>query len=67
VNRQLQEEKMERTFRHRKTSLSARIGASLVSVLLAALPAFSQTAGKEAEADPQGTKTPIKHLIVRGR
>jgi phospholipase C len=55
---------MERTSRHRKRSVSARIGASLMSVLLGALPAFSQTAGKEAEADPQGTKTPIKHLIV---
>src|SRR6202049_4865455 len=55
---------MERTSPQSKTSVSAKLGASLLSVLLAALPAFSQSRDKDDEAERQATKTPIKHLIV---
>jgi phospholipase C len=55
---------MERTSPQSKTSVSAKLGASLLSVLLAALPAFSQPRDKDHEAERQETKTPIKHLIV---
>jgi phospholipase C len=55
---------MERTSLPRKRKLSAKLGASLMSLLLAALPAFSQTASKEGEGDQQKTKSPIKHVIV---
>src|ERR1700675_2445466 len=55
---------MERKSQVRKRSVTARFGASLMSLMLAALPAFSQTAGKEGEGDSQENKMPIKHLIV---
>ena len=55
---------MERTFQHRKRSVSAKLGASLMSFMLIALPAFSQSEGKEHEGNRHETKTPIKHLIV---
>src|ERR1700680_3338479 len=55
---------MERTSPQSKTSVSAKLGASLLSVLLAALPAFSQSRDKDDEAERQATRTPIKHLIV---
>jgi phospholipase C len=53
---------MKRTSQQRKTSVSAKLGASLLSVFMAALPAFAQPPDREPER--QQTKTPIKHLIV---
>jgi phospholipase C len=55
---------MGQTLHQRKWRLPAKLGASVMSLLLAALPAFSQTASKEGETDRQRTKSPIKHLIV---
>src|SRR5580765_5938556 len=55
---------MKRPSQHRARSVSAKLGASLMSVLLAALPAFSQPRDKDDEGERHETKTPIKHLIV---
>jgi len=48
----------------RNAGLSVRAGASLLSLLLAAGPAFSQSGTVDSKADHQKTETPIKHLIV---
>jgi phospholipase C len=55
---------MERTFQYRRRSLSAKLGASLMSLMLTVLPAFSQPEREEHEGHRHETKTPIKHLIV---
>ena len=56
---------MELTFKKSRRSVSARLGASLMAIMLAALPAFGQPDGREREENEHhGTKTPIKHLIV---
>src|SRR5260370_37119871 len=55
---------MKRPSQHRGRSVSAKLGASLMSVLLAALPAFSQPRDQEHDGERHETKTPIKHLIV---
>src|ERR1700720_3621693 len=55
---------MKRPSQHRARSVSAKLGASLMSVLLAALPAFSQPRDREHDGERHETKTPIKHLIV---
>jgi phospholipase C len=48
----------------RNAGMGARVGASLLSLLLAAGPAFSQSSTVDSKADHQKTKTPIKHVIV---
>ncbi len=48
----------------RGAGIGARVGASLLSLTLAAGPALSQSAGIDITADRQKTETPIKHLIV---
>jgi len=55
---------MERTSQQRKRSVSAKFGASLMSLLLTVLPAFSQPRDKDDEGERHDTKTPIKHVIV---
>ena len=55
---------MERTSQQRKRSVSAKFGASLMSLLLTVLPAFSQPRDKDDEGEWHDTKTPIKHVIV---
>jgi phospholipase C len=39
------------------------MGASVLSLLLAAGPAFSQNSSVDRKADHQKTETPIKHVI----
>jgi len=48
----------------RQWRLGAKLGASLVSLMLVTLPASSQTVGNDTRADSQQTATPIKHVIV---
>jgi phospholipase C len=48
----------------RGAGLIARIGASFLSLMLAATPAFSQNSSVDRKADHQKTETPIKHVIV---
>src|SRR6202521_6437055 len=48
----------------RNAGMGAQVGASLLSLLLAAGPAFSQSGTVDSKADHQKTKTPIKHVIV---
>jgi phospholipase C len=55
---------MEHTSHPKKWRLSAKLSASLVSLMLVALPASSQTASSETSANDQQTQTPIKHVIV---
>src|SRR5258708_29673610 len=55
---------MEHTSHLRKRRLPAKLGASLVSLLMAAGPALGQSAGKEGREESPRTRTPIKHVIV---
>ena len=48
----------------RNWGISARVGASLLSLMLAVGPAFSQSGSVDSQADHQKTETPIKHVIV---
>jgi phospholipase C len=48
----------------RGVGIGSKIGASLLSVTLAAGPAFSQARDIDRTADHQKTETPIKHVIV---
>jgi phospholipase C len=55
---------MKRPSQHLERSVSAKLASSVMSILLAALPAFSQPRDKDDEGERHETKTPIKHLIV---
>ena len=49
----------------RKPGLGAKIGASCLSLMMVAGPAFSQNGGGvDKKADHEKTETPIKHVIV---
>jgi len=54
---------MEHTSHLKKWRLSAKLGASLVSLMLVVLPASSQ-ANDEGRPEHGNTATPIKHVIV---
>jgi phospholipase C len=55
---------MERTSLQRRRSVPAKLGASVLSLVMATLPAFGQNRGTDAKTDPRSTQTPIKHVIV---
>src|SRR5260370_10296527 len=55
---------MERPSQDRGRSVAEKLGALMMLVLLAALPAFSQPRDQEHDGERHETKTPIKHLIV---
>jgi phospholipase C len=48
----------------RETGTIGKAGASLLSLLLATSPAFTQNRDVDKKADHQKTETPIKHVIV---
>jgi phospholipase C len=54
---------MEHTSHLKKWRLSAKLGASLVSLMLVVLPVSSQ-ANDEGRSEHGRTATPIKHVIV---